>query len=372
MNVLFIARGPSPYRVAFFNELGKLCNLTVLFELHPNEINDRDKSWGKEDYRYFKAKYLKKTLKVKNDNLCLEVVKYLNEKTYDKIIIGMYSTPTQMCAITYLKARGIKYILSSDGGFEKKDTIFQRIVKKFFISGAQMYFASSHGTEKYLRHYGAKTKVVIYPFTTKMEKELPNDIISEDEKIKLREKLKIPTDKKIVLCVGQFIYRKGIDILIKAAAKLDDSYYFLCIGGMVTSEYRKLCDTYGLHNIQFMEFMQQEILGDYYKASDIFVLPTREDIWGLVINEAMSYGLPVITTDNCLAGTELVVDGENGYIVSVDSVDETAKAINKVFDSEKRLHMMQENNYKKMKVDYTIEKMALAHYKALSTMRDIV
>lgn len=372
MKVLFIARGPSPYRVAFFNELGKLCNLTVLFELHPNEINDRDKSWGKEDYRYFEAKYLKKTLKIKNDNLCVEVLKYLNKKIYDVIIVGMYSTPTQMLAITYLKARGIKYILSSDGGFVKKDTALQRALKSFFISGAQMYFASSRGTEKYLRYYGAKTKVVIYPFTTKMAKELPNDITSDDEKAKLRKELGIPMGKKIVLCVGQFIHRKGIDILIQSAAKLDESYYFLCIGGKVTPEYRKLCDKYGVYNIEFVEFMQQNILSDYYKASDIFVLPTREDIWGLVINEAMSYGLPVITTDNCLAGTELVVDGENGYIVPVDNVEETAYAINKVFSAEKRRYMMQENNYKKMKVNYTIEKMALAHYEALCTMRNNV
>ena len=53
-------------------------------------------------------------------------------------------------------------------------------------------------------------------------------------------------------------------------------------------------------------------------ASDLFVLPTREDIWGLVINEAMSFGLPIITTRKCIAGTELITDGENGYLLEAD------------------------------------------------------
>ena len=50
-------------------------------------------------------------------------------------------------------------------------------------------------------------------------------------------------------------------------------------------------------------------------------MPTREDIWGLVINEAMAYGLPIITTDNCLAGLELIKNEENGYIIPVNNTE---------------------------------------------------
>lgn len=367
MKVLFIARGPSPYRVAFFNELGKLCELTVLFELHPDEINDRDKTWGKEDYQYFKAIYLKKTLKIKNDNLCINIIKYLSVNKFDRIIVGMYSTPTQMLAIAYLKLMKIPYALNSDGGFVKNDSFVQGIIKRFFISGARLYFASSKGTEKYLRNYGAATEVSIYPFTTKLEKELPQTILSIEQKTELRKKLGLPVDKKIVISVGQFIHRKGFDTLIKAAAKLDASYYFLCIGGKETEQYKELRKQYEMDNFQFLEFMHQGLLSEYYSASDVFALPTREDIWGLVINEAMSFGLPVITTDNCLAGTELVQDGINGYIVPVDDIEEIAKSIEKVFMSKERYAAMQKNNHEKMLNQYTIEKMALAHYEALIT-----
>ena len=55
-------------------------------------------------------------------------------------------------------------------------------------------------------------------------------------------------------------------------------------------------------NVYFIEFKKSEELNEYYKAADIFVHPTREDIWGLVVNEAMAKGLPVVTTNNVLQG----------------------------------------------------------------------
>ncbi|MDO5425085.1 MAG: glycosyltransferase, partial [Eubacteriales bacterium] len=103
-------------------------------------------------------------------------------------------------------------------------------------------------------------------------------------------------EKKIVLAVGQYIYRKGFDILLKASEMLDSDIGIYIIGGEPTKEYLQIIENYGLHNVHFAGFMNKKELSDYYKAADLFVLPTREDVWGLVINEALAYGLPIITT----------------------------------------------------------------------------
>ena len=68
--------------------------------------------------------------------------------------------------------------------------------------------------------------------------------------------------------------------------------------------------------------MKKPELATYYQAADLFVFPTREDIWGLVINEALSFGLPVITTRKCVAGVEMIKEGVNGSIVSEDNVEQ--------------------------------------------------
>lgn len=125
MNVLFIWRGPSPYRVDFFNELGKLCNLTVLFEMRPNDIKDKKIEWFHEDYKYFKGIYLKKIHIINSIWCCYDIFKYLKQhKSYDVIVIGMYSTFTQMLAILYMKLFNIKYYINSDGGFVKKKHLY--------------------------------------------------------------------------------------------------------------------------------------------------------------------------------------------------------------------------------------------------------
>ena len=79
--------------------------------------------------------------------------------------------------------------------------------------------------------------------------------------------------------------------------------------------------------------MSKQELFQYYLASDIFVLPTREDVWGLVVNEAMACGLPVITTNKCGAGIELIENGVNGMIVKAGDSDSLAKGIETLLNS---------------------------------------
>ena len=137
--------------------------------------------------------------------------------------------------------------------------------------------------------------------------------------------------QKNVLTVGQFIHRKGFDILLKAHQYNDDDVALIIIGGSPTEEYLKIIKDYNLKNVYFIEFQKKSVLAQYFKAADLFVLPTREDIWGLVINEAMGYGLPVITTENCVAGIELIEDGINGYIVPNEDVKELSEKMKKNF-----------------------------------------
>lgn len=109
IKVLIIWRGPSPYRVDFFNELGKLCDLTVLFERRPDQITDKEKSWFHEDFTHFKGIYLK-SITFRNTAFSLEQFKYLRKNAeYDYIVIGMYSTFIQMSSLLYLKLFKIPY-----------------------------------------------------------------------------------------------------------------------------------------------------------------------------------------------------------------------------------------------------------------------
>lgn len=354
MKILFITTIPSPYRVSFFNELGKLADLTVLFE--KNTSDERDSSWSKYRFEDFKGIVMNGKAVSVNTAFCLSVIKYL-KKGWDYIVVCNISTPTGMLAIQYMKLHHISYWIEGDGGFAKTGKGLKEIIKRHFIKGAEGYFSTSREHDKYYLTYGApKDKIYRYPFTSIGNKEIINHNCTIDEKHTLRKELEMP-ESRIVITVGQFIPRKGFDVLLQAAQNLPSNIGFYFIGGTPTEEYLLLSK--GQDNIHYIGFTNPEKLKKYYQAADIFVFPTREDIWGLVINEAMACGLPIITTDKCIAGLELVEANKNGFIIPINSPQDIIKSIE---------YCYQNDNYIKFGThslsiirQYTFEKMAKRH-----------
>lgn len=355
MKVLFMTNMPSPYRVDFFNELGKSCNLTVMFERERD--HSRDTRYKADQYKKFKAVFPKGITAGDAEAFCPSVIGLLSKKKFDHIIVGNYYSPTGMLAIEYMRLMRIPYILSSDGGMVKEDSGFKYKLKKHFIGSASGWLSTGKMTTDYLTYYGAdKDKTIVYPFTSLWKKDILDRPLTQAEKNAFRQKLGM-TENKIVISVGQFIHRKGYDVLLKACADLDQNIGVYIIGGTPTEEYLRMKDELHLEQVHFVDFMNKQALAEYYKAADLFVLPTREDIWGLVVNEAMAYGVPVVTTDKCVAGVELVENGVTGQIIPIeDSERLKAAIIGNVEHSDKVAAAC----LKRME-SYTIEEMAKQH-----------
>ncbi|WP_338778806.1 glycosyltransferase family 4 protein [Metabacillus sp. FJAT-52054] len=361
MKVLFLTNIPSPYRVEFFNELGKKCDLTVLFERE--NASDRNEKWFDNNSNNFKS-FVLKGIKVRADSaLNIGVIKFLNFN-YDIIVIGGYATPTSMLSILYLKARRISFILNADGGFISKDEkFFKKSIKSFFISSAEYWLSTGIRTSEYLKYYGAnENNIFQYPFTSITTKTITNKRVSVFEKKLLKNKLNIHSNK-VVISVGQFIHRKGMDILLNCWNEIRVSgekvELLLVGGGELKEEYQRIIKEKDI-SVRIIDFKPKEELQMYYKIADIMVLPTREDIWGLVINEAFSYGLPVITTDKCVAGIELIKNHENGYIIPMKNIEALPYKINELLSNSLLIDKMAKNNLEKIKT-YTIENMASKH-----------
>lgn len=362
LKVLFITNCPSPYRVKFFNELSKHCQLTVAFEM---EIaKNRNVEWKTKEQNAFRAVFLKNHLKKEEGAFCYEVKRYIKEFRNDIIIVGGYSTPTGMFSIIYMRSHGIPFILNSDGGMIKSDSFIKRAVKMFFISAASYWLSTGENCTKYLVHYGAdKERIYRYPFTSIREKEI-GGVTKERQQI-LRERLGI-IEQNMILFVGSFIYRKGLDILLEACRNFENTAVVL-VGGDDISEFVSEKDTEYKCHIYIEGFKSEKEVKKYYQAADVFVLPTREDIWGLVVNEAMAAGLPVITTDQCGAGLEMVRNGENGYLIPADNADELTKRLKELLCNDKLMKYMGDQNLKLIK-KYTIEEMARKHTEILKTL----
>lgn len=362
MKVLFMANIPSPYRVEFFDLLAEKCDLTVLYER--KSASDRENDWYIEQKNKKKYQiYFLKGITYSNDAAVAPgVIRFLKKEKYDVIVVSGYSSITQMLAIMTLKYKRIPYILNVDGGIIRRESKFKSWYKTKLVSGASCYLSTGKACDDFLMHYGAsKDKLKRYPFTSIREENIIKAPLSAEEKETYKQKINC-LSPKMILSVGQPIHRKGFDVLLKAMTQLnrnDISTYI--VGGEVNEECKSLMDKYNLSNIHFIPFMKKEKLADYYKAADFFVFPTREDIWGLVINEAMAYGLPVITTTLCNAGLELVRDGINGYIVPIEDANSLSETITRVLTIDDR-EKLGRNSLERIK-SYTLENMADEHIK---------
>ena len=357
MKVLFLTNVPSPYRVDFFNELGKFCKLTVLFQKKTSD--ERDSSWRNYSFNNFEGIFLKGISLNADTAFCPRVTKYIKKKIFDKIVICDYSSPTGMLAILKLRLKKIEYYIEIDGGFAKSGKGIKERVKSFFLSKASGYFSTGDEADNYLIHYGAKKELIHrYPFTSLKQKDISDNLCTIKNKNFVKKQM-LCDNSFVILSIGQFIPRKGFDLLLKAISDLNGIHLFL-IGGKPTDEYLNIVEEGRLSNITFLPYMNKEDLDKYFTCSDIFVLPTREDIWGLVVNEAISYGLPVITTNRCLAGLELIHDDDVGKIVPKEDIESLRKSI---IDYTNENIYLSEKVEKRIKLisNYSIEKMVSAH-----------
>ena len=129
-------------------------------------------------------------------------------------------------------------------------------------------------------------------------------------------------------------YRKGVDILLEAAAILRDMEYTLHIGGQ-----GKHLDTFKRMSVElgiaskciFYGEIKPENITAFYSKLDIYVLPSREETFGVVVAEAMASGLPVIAT-RC-GGPEEIVTKETGVLISKENPQELAQSIRNVSEN---------------------------------------
>jgi glycosyltransferase involved in cell wall biosynthesis len=108
------------------------------------------------------------------------------------------------------------------------------------------------------------------------------------EQTLLRKRFDLPADRVLVLFVGRLVPKKGFDLLLEAA---DRSFDLVVVG---TGEAGRLDGREGVH---YLGGQPPEVVADVYRACDAFALPTTGEIFPLVVKEAMSTALPVVTTD---------------------------------------------------------------------------
>ena len=354
--ILIVFNHPAPYKVRLFNELSKNFDLHVIFER--GSASDRNKGFYFEEDFNFTTHKIHGIKFGREGLLSFGVKKHLKHNKYDLVIMNGYSHFAEMCAISYLKKKKIPYVLYINGGTVKKESSLKQKLKRHFIQGAYAYFSPDEQSNKYLEYYGAdRTKILNYPYSTIYEKEI---VKSKPNKEQIRQELGIKFDK-VFVSAGQLIKRKNYLSLVKEWQKSPGNHGLFLIGdGKQRKEIETFIKENWHNNVVLTGFLNREKMFKYFQAADVFLFPSKEDIYGHVINEAMSQGIPVISTNKVNSAIKLVKDGTNGYLLENLVGDEFRNAIKKLLNKDcfdVCVSSAKEN---------TIEKMSAVHVKMIN------
>lgn len=185
----------------------------------------------------------------------------------------------------------------------------------------------------------------------------------------VRNELNIQDDEKIVLFFGRLENYKGANDLISAFAEMKkDKWHLVICGPGEETVADTISKIRGLRNIHVMGSKDTTERSAYYKAADLFVLPNtykgKVEPWGLTVNEAMSFGLPVLASNATGSAVDLIFPAVNGYIMDAANLKEELKFyINKIL-SDNDLRFEMGKNSKKIVTNYTFDNMAKAFYAA--------
>jgi glycosyltransferase involved in cell wall biosynthesis len=137
----------------------------------------------------------------------------------------------------------------------------------------------------------------------------------------------------VILTIGQLVQRKGFDKLIEACGRLTrrgTQYSLVIVGqGPELDRLKTLARENGIENFQILPNQPQSVLNEMYRSADVFVFPTLEDVWGLVVNEAMWAGTPVLCSKYAGCAKELLPESNIFDPLTTESFD---RALSSIFD----------------------------------------
>lgn len=203
--------------------------------------------------------------------------------------------------------------------------ILHRYLAAIMNSSAAITTSSRH-MARMARSQGLRTETSI----------IPHGSIMCDRKsgqMDVREKYNISPEKRIVLSVQRLCARKGLGALIESIEILnrDDTVFVLCGKGKLEGHLKTIAFKRGLQDrIIFAGFVPDNELKDHYEQADLFALPSLYEGFGLVFVDAISCGLPVVTT--FCGGPEEVLNETNSYMAPIDDPRRFAAALNRAME----------------------------------------
>ena len=348
--VLLIHNIISPYRLPVFEELNKHVQLTVLF--CKSITKDRVWTYDLSGYTFTHKVLSGKTLGplILNFNSVYQ----LSKIKFQVLICNNDPdvATTVLPALFFAKIKRAKIVDWSEVVNPNVDSInklanSQNMIKRavvcivrnsvkiyrlLVIRSSQYHIAFSEGAKKFLINLGVSSSAI-----TRQQLVMPAELLSKPDLSSRKQR-----NGKRILYIGYLNDRKGVDYLIRAFSKITDPQTTLTIAGTGTTE--DMLRELAIHDkrISFVGYVEGKVKANLYSSCDIFVLPTKSDVWGLVINEAIHYGLAIVCSD--AAEAKELVTSEAGLVFKSRNEKDLYHKLNQLLNNPSTVRKIEHHN----------------------------
>jgi 1,2-diacylglycerol 3-alpha-glucosyltransferase len=314
----------SPYRIPLFNALAQSGSVDphVIF-LAETDPGLRQWQIYREEIRfsYQVLPSWRKRLGSYNVLFNTGIASALEAERPEVILCGGYNYPASWQALYWARARGTPFVLWSESNLQDQRGGHAAVefLKKKFWHSCRAFVVPGHSALEYLLAKGIQRELV-YTAVNAVDNSLfaQAGALARQQADRIRGELQLPN--RYFLFAGRLVPEKGVFELLSAYAKLqeplrNDVGLVFAGDGPSREKLELQAASIAPGTIRFTGFASREQLAVYYALAEMLILPTYTDTWGLVVNEAMACGLPVIVSRAAGCAVDLVKENWNGQIV---------------------------------------------------------
>lgn len=259
----------------------------------------------------------------------------LKNGRFDLLWLHGWGRLADLLAIRDARALGIPILMRTENNFRGtarprpgllqglKESIKHRVMRQCDVFG----YMGQAGYDYFRAYRVASQKLFDMPYL--VDNHWWQEACSNVDVSEFRQTWQLKDDRPVVLYVGKLIARKGLIELLQAYTKLpaDTRPYLLIVGsGPMEKQAHELAKD--LPHVRFAGFRNQAELPAFFTASDLFVIPSKDEQWGVVVNEAMNGGCAILASDEVGSAPELVIEGKTGYLYPAGDTSKLENALN--------------------------------------------
>ena len=249
--------------------------------------------------------------------------RYLHKDRPDAVVLMAWNNPTFWVAMLTCILHRIPFFFMTDANLEVElaKGSWQTRLKGALLGNtlfkmASGFLCAGSANQRLFTHWGVPgRKLIPFAYSWGYQSFLRVATELSSKRSQLRATWGIPEDSNVVLYCGRLSHEKNLFNLLEAyrQVKLSNKSLIIVGDGELNKPLRKKVAEYQLDSVLFVGFQNRKEINQFYAMSDVLVLPSIRETWGIVVNEAMCFSLPIIVSQRVGAGEDLVEHGYNGF-----------------------------------------------------------